>query len=162
MATRTCKPTMPSRRHMTMNAFKGIDRRAGPGRSPTEDLKKSASRNSHGRITIRHRDGGNKKKYRIIDFKWDKNGTTIVTSLQYDPNRSANIALIRYEDGGERYILAFVDLKAGHKIMTGPDANILPGNCLPIVNVPMGEMIHYIELYLGKDVQLVHAAGDAA
>ena len=131
MAIKTYKPTTPSRRHMTVSAFEGIDKKAKPERSLTENLKKNAGRNSYGRITVRHRGGGNKKKYRIIDFKRDKNGTATVINLQYDPNRSANIALIQYEDGEKRYILAPVNLKAGHKIMTGPDADILPGNCCP-------------------------------
>ena len=162
MAIKTYKPTTPSRRHMTVSAFEGIDKKAKPERSLTENLKKNAGRNSYGRITVRPRGGGNKKKYRIIDFKRDKNGTATVINLQYDPNRSANIALIQYEDGEKRYILAPVNLKAGHKIMTGPDADILPGNCLPIANIPVGEMIHCIELYPGKGAQLVRAAGVAA
>ena len=162
MAIKTFKPTTPSRRHMTVSAFEGIDKKAKPERSLTENLKKNAGRNSYGRITVRHRGGGNKKKYRIIDFKRDKQGSATVLRLEYDPNRSANIALIQYEDGEKRYILAPVNLKAGHKIMTGPDADILPGNCLPIANIPVGEMIHCIELYPGKGAQLVRAAGDAA
>ena len=105
MAIKTYKPTTPSRRHMTVSAFEGIDKKAKPERSLTENLKKNAGRNSYGRITVRHRGGGNKKKYRIIDFKRDKNGTATVINLQYDPNRSANIALIQYEDGEKRYIL---------------------------------------------------------
>ena len=127
-----------------------------------EVLKKHAGRNSYGRITVRHHGGGNKQKYRIIDFKRDKEGKATVVNLQYDPNRSANIALIEYEDGERRYILAPNGLKAGHIIMTGPDADILPGNCLPIANIPVGEMIHCIELYPGKGAQLVRAAGVAA
>ena len=162
MAIRTFKPTTPSRRHMTVSAFEGIDKQAKPERSLTEVLKKNAGRNSYGRITVRHRGGGNKKKYRIIDFKRNKEGTATVINLQYDPNRSANIALIQYEDGEKRYILAPLGLKAGHKIMTGPDADILPGNCLPIANIPVGEEIHCIELYPGKGAQLVRAAGEAA
>ena len=162
MAIKTYKPTTPSRRHMTVSAFEGIDKKAKPERSLTENLKKNAGRNSYGRITVRHRGGGNKKKYRIIDFKRDKDGTATVINLQYDPNRSANIALIQYEDGEKRYILAPVNLKAGHKIMTGPDADILPGNCLPIANIPVGELIHCIELYPGKGAQLVRSAGEAA
>ena len=162
MSIKTFKPTTPSRRQMTVSGFDGIDKKAKPEPSLTEPLKKSSGRNSYGRITVRHRGGGNKKKYRIIDFKRDKNGTATVINLQYDPNRSANIALIQYEDGEKRYILAPVNLKAGHKIMTGPDADILPGNCLPIANIPVGEMIHCIELYPGKGAQLVRAAGDAA
>ena len=162
MSIKTFKPTTPSRRQMTVSGFDGIDKKAKPEPSLTEPLKKSSGRNSYGRITVRHRGGGNKKKYRIIDFKRDKNGTATVINLQYDPNRSANIALIQYEDGEKRYILAPVNLKAGHKIMTGPDADILPGNCLPIANIPVGEMIHCIELYPGKGAQLVRAAGVAA
>ena len=159
MAIKTFKPTTPSRRHMTVSAFEGIDKKAKPERALTEVLKKNAGRNSYGRITVRHHGGGNKQKYRIIDFKRDKNGKATVINLQYDPNRSANIALIEYEDGERRYILAPVHLKAGHKIMTGPDADILPGNCLPIANIPVGELIHCIELYPGKGAQLVRAAG---
>ena len=159
MAIKTFKPTTPSRRHMTVSAFEGIDKKAKPERALTEVLKKNAGRNSYGRITVRHRGGGNKQKYRIIDFKRDKEGTATVINLQYDPNRSANIALIEYEDGERRYILAPVHLKAGHKIMTGPDADILPGNCLPIANIPVGEIIHCVELYPGKGAQLVRAAG---
>ena len=114
MAIKTYKPTTPSRRHMTVSAFEGIDKKAKPERGLLENLKKNAGRNSYGRITVRHRGGGNKKKYRIVDFKRDKNGTAKVVNLQYDPNRSANIALIEYEDGERRYILAPVGLKAGH------------------------------------------------
>ena len=162
MAIKTYKPTTPSRRHMTVSAFEGIDKKAKPERSLTENLKKNAGRNSYGRITVRHRGGGNKKKYRIIDFKRDKNGTATVINLQYDPNRSANIALIQYEDGEKRYILAPVNLKAGHKIMTGPDADILPGNCMSLAVIPVGTFIHNIELYPGKGAQLVRSAGVAA
>ncbi|MCD8004390.1 MAG: 50S ribosomal protein L2, partial [Oscillospiraceae bacterium] len=162
MAIKTYKPTTPSRRHMTVSAFEGIDKKAKPERSLTENLKKNGGRNSYGRITVRHRGGGNKRKYRVIDFKRDKEGSATVLNLQYDPNRSANIALIQYEDGEKRYILAPVGLKAGHIIMTGPDADILPGNCLPIANIPVGELIHCIELYPGKGAQLVRAAGVSA
>ena len=126
MAIKTYKPTTPSRRHMTVSAFEGIDKKAKPERALTEVLKKHAGRNSYGRITVRHHGGGNKQKYRIIDFKRDKEGKATVVNLQYDPNRSANIALIEYEDGERRYILAPNGLKAGHIIMTGPDADILP------------------------------------
>ena len=162
MAIKTYKPTTPSRRHMTVSAFEGIDKKAKPERSLLESLKKHAGRNSYGRITVRHRGGGNKVKYRIVDFKRDKNGTAKVVNLQYDPNRSANIALIEYEDGERRYILAPVGLKAGHIIMTGTGADILPGNALPINEIPVGTMIHNIELYPGKGGQLVRAAGVAA
>ena len=128
MAIKTYKPTTPSRRHMTVSAFEGIDKKAKPERKLTEVLKKNAGRNSYGRITVRHRGGGNKRKYRIIDFKRDKDGKATVVNLQYDPNRAANIALIEFEDGERRYILAPNGLKAGHIIMTGADADNLPGN----------------------------------
>ncbi len=162
MAIKTYKPTTPSRRHMTVSAFEGIDKKVKPERSLLENLKKNAGRNSYGRITVRHRGGGNKRKYRIVDFKRDKAGKATVVNLQYDPNRSANIALIEYEDGERRYILAPVGLKAGHIIMTGSGADILPGNALPISEIPVGTMIHNIELYPGKGGQLVRSAGVAA
>ncbi len=162
MAIKTYKPTTPSRRHMTVSAFEGIDKKAKPERSLLENLSKNAGRNSYGRITVRHRGGGNKRKYRIVDFKRDKAGKATVVNLQYDPNRSANIALIEYEDGERRYILAPVGLKAGHIIMTGSGADILPGNALPIKEIPVGTMIHNIELYPGKGGQLVRSAGVAA
>ena len=162
MAIKTYKPTTPSRRHMTVSAFEGIDKKAKPERALTETLQKHAGRNSYGRITVRHRGGGNKRKYRIIDFKRDKAGKATVVNLQYDPNRSANIALIEYEDGERRYILAPAGLKAVHIIMTGSGADILPGNALPIAEIPVGEMIHCIELYPGKGAQLVRSAGVAA
>ena len=147
MSIKTFKPTTPSRRQMTVSGFDGIDKKAKPEPSLTEPLKKSSGRNSYGRITVRHRGGGNKRKYRIIDFKRDKIGSATVLRLEYDPNRSANIALIQYEDGEKRYILAPLGLKAGHKIMTGPEADILPGNALPIANIPVGTVIHNIELH---------------
>ena len=162
MSIKTFKPTTPSRRQMTVSGFDGIDKKAKPEPSLTEPLKKSSGRNSYGRITVRHRGGGNKRKYRIIDFKRDKVGTATVLRLEYDPNRSANIALIEYEDGEKRYILAPVGLKPGHKIMTGPDADILPGNALPIANIPVGTIIHNIELHPGNGAQLVRSAGTSA
>ena len=162
MAIKTYKPTTPSRRHMTVSAFEGIDKKAKPERSLLESLKKNAGRNSYGRITVRHRGGGNKRKYRVIDFKRDKAGKATVINLQYDPNRSANIALIEYEDGERRYILAPVGLKAGSIVTTGTGADILPGNAMPIAEIPVGEVIHCIELYPGKGAQLVRSAGTAA
>ena len=163
MSIKTFKPTTPSRRQMTVSGFDGIDKKVKPEPSLTEPLKKSSGRNSYGRITVRHRGGGNKRKYRIIDFKRQKDGVeATVIRLEYDPNRSANIALIQYTDGEKAYILAPVGLKPGHKIVSGPEADILPGNCLPIANIPVGEMIHNIELYPGKGAQLVRAAGVAA
>ena len=162
MAIKTFKPTTPSRRHMTVSAFEGIDKKAKPERALTEVLKKNAGRNSYGRITVRHRGGGNKQKYRIIDFKRDKEGTATVINLQYDPNRSANIALIEYEDGERRYILAPVGLSVGDKVMSGAGADIKPGNALPIANIPVGTVIHNIEMHPGKGGQLVRAAGTFA
>ena len=116
MAIHTYKPTTPSRRHMTVSAFEGIDKKAKPERSLTEIVKKNSGRNSYGRITVRHRGGGNKRKYRIIDFKRQKDGVAEVLRLEYDPNRSANIALLQYEDGSKAYILAPVGLKVGDKV----------------------------------------------
>ena len=162
MSIKTFKPTTPSRRQMTVSGFDGIDKKAKPEASLTETLKKHSGRNSYGRITVRHRGGGNKRKYRVIDFKRDKQGTATVVNLQYDPNRSANIALIKYEDGELRYILAPLGLKPGHIIMTGPDADILPGNALPLANIPVGTIIHNIELHPGNGAQLVRSAGTAA
>ena len=159
MAIKTFKPTTPSRRHMTVSAFEGIDKKAKPERSLTEVLSKHAGRNSYGRITVRHRGGGNKQKYRIIDFKRDKEGKATVVNLQYDPNRSANIALIEYEDGERRYILAPNGLKAGDKVVSGAAADINPGNALPLKNIPVGTFIHNVELYPGKGAQLARAAG---
>ena len=146
---------------MTVTDYSGLSKVA-PEKSLLEPMKKTSGRNNYGRITVRHHGGGNKQKYRIIDFKRDKEGKATVVNLQYDPNRSANIALIEYEDGERRYILAPNGLKAGHIIMTGADADILPGNCLPIANIPLGTIIHNIELYPGKGAQLVRSAGVAA
>ena len=161
MAIKTFNPTTPSRRNMTVLSYKGLSK-VKPEKSLLEKVKKTAGRNSYGRITVRHHGGGNKQKYRIIDFKRDKEGKATVVNLQYDPNRSANIALIEYEDGERRYILAPNGLKAGHIIMTGPDADILPGNCLPIANIPVGTVIHNVEMHPGKGAQLVRSAGNMA
>ena len=147
---------------MTVSGFDGIDKKARPEPSLTEPLKKSSGRNSYGRITVRHRGGGNKRKYRIIDFKRDKMGSATVLRLEYDPNRSANIALIEYEDGEKRYILAPVGLKAGDKVISSAEADIKPGNCLPIANIPVGTVIHNIEMHPGKGAQLVRSAGTSA
>ena len=163
MSIKTYKPTTPSRRHMTVSGFDGIDKKAKPERSLTETLKKSAGRNSYGRITVRHRGGGNKVKYRIIDFKRDKlDVEATVERLEYDPNRSAFIALVQYEDGEKRYILAPEGLKAGDKVISSAEADIKPGNCLPIEKIPVGTIIHNIELYPGNGAQLVRSAGTAA
>ena len=163
MAIKSYKPTTPSRRHMTVSAFEGVDKKAKPERSLLEPLKKHAGRNSYGRITVRHHGGGNKQKYRVIDFKRDKDDMfATVLRLEYDPNRSAFIALLEYEDGEKRYILAPVGLKAGDKVVSGPGADIKPGNCLPLANIPLGTVIHNIELKPGKGAQLVRSAGTSA
>ncbi len=157
------KPTTPSRRHMSVSGFDGVDKKAKPERSLTEVLKKHAGRNSYGHITVRHRGGGNRRKYRIIDFRRDKlDMPATVLRLEYDPNRSAYIALCEYEDGERRYILAPVGLNAGDTVMSGAGADIKPGNCLPIGNIPVGTIIHNIELYPGRGAQLVRSAGAAA
>ena len=162
MSIKTFKPTTPSRRQMTVSGFDGIDKKAKPEPSLTEPLKKSSGRNSYGRITVRHRGGGNKRKYRIIDFKRDKIGSATVLRLEYDPNRSAHIALVEYEDGVKSYILAPEGMKIGDVIMAGPTADIKPGNALPFENIPVGTIIHNIELYPGKGGQLVRSAGNMA
>ena len=163
MSIKTFKPTTPSRRQMTVSGFDGIDKKAKPEPKLTETLKRSAGRNSYGRITVRHRGGGNKRKYRVIDFKRDKHDMfATVLRLEYDPNRSANIALLEYEDGERRYILAPVGLKAGDKVESGPKADIKEGNALPLANIPVGTMIHNIELHPGNGAQLVRSAGTAA
>ena len=163
MSIKTFKPTTPSRRHMTVSGFDGIDKHAKPEASLTEVLKKNSGRNSYGRITVRHRGGGNKRKYRIIDFKRDKmDMSATVLRLEYDPNRSANIALVEYEDGERRYILAAHGLVAGDVVMSSANADIKPGNALPIANIPVGTVIHNVELQPGHGAQLVRSAGTAA
>ena len=148
---------------MTVSGFDGIDKHAKPEASLVEVLKKNAGRNSYGRITVRHRGGGEKRKYRIIDFKRDKmDMEATVLRLEYDPNRSANIALVQYEDGEKRYILAPVGLKVGDTVVSGPNADIKPGNALPLANIPVGTVIHNVELYPGKGAQLARAAGNMA
>jgi len=148
---------------MTVSGFDGVDKRAVPEKSLVEVLKSNAGRNSNGRITVRHQGGGNKKKYRVIDFKRNKPEMPgKVLRLEYDPNRSAHIALLEYEDGERRYILAPVGLKAGDSVVASPNADIKPGNALPLVNIPVGTVIHNIELYPGKGAQLVRSAGVAA
>ena len=163
MSIKTYRPTTPSRRHMTVSGFDGVDKQAKPEKSLVEVLKKNAGRNSYGRITVRHRGGGNKKKYRIIDFKRNKMDVTgEVLRLEYDPNRSANIALVQYEDGERRYILAANGLSAGDKVISSAAADIKPGNALPIVNIPVGTVIHNVELSPGRGGQLVRSAGTSA
>ncbi len=163
MAIKSFKPYTPSRRNMTVSAFDGVDKKAKPVRSLLDTVKKNSGRNSYGRITVRHRGGGNKRKYRIIDFKRDKfEMPATVQRIEYDPNRSAFIALVKYEDGELRYILAPVGLKAGDVIVSSAAADIKPGNCLPIANIPVGTVIHNIELNPGRGAQLVRSAGAAA
>lgn len=162
MAIKTFNPTTPSRRNMTTLSNAGLSK-VKPEKSLLEKLKKTAGRNSYGRITVRHKGGGNKQKYRIIDFKRQKlDMPATVLTLEYDPNRSANIALVQYEDGVKAYILAPEGLNIGDKVISSVNADIKPGNCLPVHAIPVGTMIHNIELYPGKGAQLVRSAGVAA
>lgn len=158
----TFKPTTPSRRHMSDPSFAEITK-FSPEKKLTVILKKTAGRNSYGKITVRHIGGGNKKKYRIIDFKRMETGKpATVIGIEYDPNRTAYIALIEYENGERSYILAPAGLKDGDVIYSGADSDIKTGNSLPIANIPVGTFIHNIELYPGKGAQLVRSAGAAA
>ena len=161
MPTKKYKPTTPSRRHMTVATFEELTKFT-PEKSLTVVKKKFAGRNSYGRITVRHRGGGNKVKYRIIDFKRQSLAPATVVGIEYDPNRSAYIALLQNEAGEKSYIIAPVGLKDGDTVYTGADADIKPGNTLPIENIPVGTFIHNIELYPGKGAQLVRSAGVAA
>ena len=162
MAIKKYKPTSPARRQMTVSTFEEITKKT-PERSLLEPLKSTAGRNSYGRITVRHRGGGTKRKYRVIDFKRDKRDMKAnVIAIEYDPNRSANIALLQYEDGEKRYIIAPVDLHVGDVVECSATADIRPGNALPIANIPVGTVIHNIELMPGKGAQLVRAAGNSA
>ena len=162
MSIKTFKPTTPSRRHMTVSGFDGIDKHAKPESSLTEVLKKNAGRNSYGRITVRHRGGGEKRKYRVIDFKRDKvDMEATVLRLEYDPNRSANIALVQYEDGEKRYIIAPKGIKQGDVIETGAQADIKPGNNLPLKNIPTGTVVHAIELRPLGGAKIARSAGAA-
>ncbi len=163
MSIKTYRPITPARRHMTVSGFDGVDKHAAPEKSLVEVKKKNAGRNNYGRITVRHHGGGNRQKYRIIDFKRDKrNVEAQVLRLEYDPNRSAYIALVEYPDSERRYILAPVGLAAGDVIVAGEGADIKPGNALPLANIPVGTVIHNIEMYPGKGAQLVRSAGNAA
>ena len=163
MAIKTFKPYTPARRNMTVSAFEGVDKKAKPERSLVETLKKNSGRNSYGHITVRHRGGGNKRKYRIIDFKRQKlDMPATVQRIEYDPNRSAFIALVKYEDETLSYILAPNGLKAGDVVISSVNADIKPGNCLPIANIPVGTVIHNVELQPGHGAQLVRSAGTAA
>lgn len=162
MGIKHFKPTSPGRRQMTVSTFEEITTDK-PEKSLTAPLKKKAGRNNQGRITTRHHGGGHKRKYRIIDFKRNKDGIPgRVATIEYDPNRSANIALIHYADGEKRYILAPKGLEVGSEVMSGPDADIKVGNALPLANIPDGTVIHNIELKPGRGGQLVRAAGAQA
>jgi large subunit ribosomal protein L2 len=162
MAVKRYSPTSPARRFMTVSTFEEITKKE-PEKSLVETLKKTGGRNVYGRITVRHIGGGTKKKYRIIDFKRNKDGIDAkVAAIEYDPNRTANIALLYYVDGEKRYILAPVGLKVGDIVESGPEADIKPGNALPLANIPVGTMVHNIELKPGKGGQLVRSAGGAA
>mgnify|MGYP001114629952 CR=1 len=162
MAIKSYKPTTASRRSMTVTDYSGLSKVA-PERSLLEPMKKKSGRNSYGRITVRHRGGGNRTKYRVIDFKRNKfDMPATVQTLEYDPNRSAHIALIQYEDGVKSYILAPDGLKVGDVITAGPNADIKPGNALPLSAIPVGTVIHNVELYPGKGAQLVRSAGNMA
>ena len=159
MAIKSYKPTTPARRQMSVIDYTGLSKVA-PERSLLAPLKKNSGRNSYGRITVRHRGGGNRRKDRIIDFKRNKpDMPATVLTIEYDPNRTAHIALIQYEDGEKRYILAPNGLKVGDVVESGPKADIKPGNALPLVNIPVGTFIHNVELYPGKGAQLARAAG---
>ncbi|MFN4033284.1 MAG: 50S ribosomal protein L2 [Fimbriimonadales bacterium] len=162
MGIKKWKPTSPGRRFMQTSTYEEITKQE-PEKSLTVGLRKTGGRNNMGRVTARHRGGGNKRLYRIIDFKRNKDGIPAkVVAIEYDPNRSARIALLEYEDGEKRYILAPVGLEVGATVMNGPDADILPGNALPLQNIPVGTLVHNIELNPGRGGQLVRSAGAAA
>jgi len=162
MPLKTYKPTSPGRRWLTGPTFEEITK-TKPEKALLQPLRKQAGRNAQGRITVRHQGGGAKQHYRLIDFKRDKIGVPAkVTAIEYDPNRSARIALLTYIDGDKRYILAPIGLKVGDKVLAGPQADLRPGNALPIQNIPIGTMIHNIELQRGRGGQLVRSAGAAA
>jgi large subunit ribosomal protein L2 len=162
MPIKVYRPTSPGRRGMSVSTFEEITR-SRPEKSLLRPLKKKAGRNYRGKITVRHRGGGHKRRYRVLDFKRDKIGVPgRVASIEYDPNRSARIALVVYADGEKRYIIAPVGLLVGDVVMSGPEAEIRVGNALPISNIPVGTTIHNIELHIGKGGQLVRAAGTSA
>ncbi|MCQ2492569.1 MAG: 50S ribosomal protein L2 [Lachnospiraceae bacterium] len=162
MGIKKYNPYTPSRRQMTGLDFQEITK-TEPEKSLTKSLKKNAGRNNQGKITVRHRGGGSRRKYRIIDFKRNKDGIpATVVSIEYDPNRTANIALISYADGEKAYIIAPNKLAVGDKLMNGPEAEIRVGNCLPLANIPVGTEVHNIEMYPGKGGQLVRSAGNSA
>lgn len=162
MAIKTHKPTSPGKRHQVSVKQSDISDKA-PEKSLLSPLKKTGGRNSYGRITARHKGGGHKRKYRLID--WKRNKTDVVAkvvAIEYDPNRSANIALLTYRDGEKSYILAPAGLSIGDQVMAGSDVDIKPGNCLPMINIPLGTIIHNVEMKIGKGAQMVRSAGAAA
>ncbi|GIV07543.1 MAG: 50S ribosomal protein L2 [Fimbriimonadales bacterium] len=162
MGIKKWKPTSPGRRFMQTSTYEEVTKKE-PEKRLTVGLRKKGGRNNMGRVTARHRGGGNKRLYRIIDFKRNKDAIAAkVVAIEYDPNRSARIALLEYEDGEKRYILAPVGLQVGATVMNGPNADILPGNALPLQNIPVGTLVHNIELNPGKGGQLVRSAGAAA
>ena len=162
MAIRVYKPTSPARRFMSVLTFEEVTKKT-PERSLVTDLRHKAGRNNQGKITVRHQGGGARRKYRIIDFKRQKDGVpAIVKAIEYDPNRTCFIALLVYADGEKRYILAPLGLKVGDTVMSGPTADIKPGNCLPIANIPLGTLVHNIEIKVGRGGQMVRSAGTAA
>ena len=162
MAVKKFRPTTPSRREMTMATFEEITTNV-PEKSLLVSLSKNAGRNAQGKITVRHRGGGAKRKYRVIDFKRNKDGVVgTVATIEYDPNRTAYIALVVYADGEKRYIIAPAGLKVGDKVESGADADIKPGNALPLKNIPVGTVVHNVELQVGKGAQLVRSAGSSA
>lgn len=159
MAIKFYKPTTPARRQMSVTDYSGLSK-VEPEKSLLTVIKKSAGRNNTGRITVRHRGGGNRRKYRIIDFKRNMTGVpATVLTLEYDPNRSAHIALVQYESGEKRYIIAPNGLKVGDVVTSGAGADIKPGNALPLESIPTGTFVHNVELYPGKGAQLARAAG---
>jgi large subunit ribosomal protein L2 len=162
MPIKIYKPTSPGRRGMSGHTFEEITK-TKPERSLTEKLHRRAGRDNSGTISVRHRGGGHRRRYRVIDFKRDKHGIPgRVASIEYDPNRSARIALVIYADGEKRYMIAPLDLQVGNTVMSGPDADIRAGNALPLRNIPVGSMVHNIEMHEGKGGQLVRAAGASA
>lgn len=162
MGIKKYKPTSPGRRNMSVNTFDEVTKKE-PEKALLAPLKSKAGRNNYGRITVRHQGGGAKRKYRIIDFKRNKDGVPgKVAGIEYDPNRSSNIALIHYVDGEKRYIIAPLKLKVGDTILSGPEAEITIGNCLPLKNIPVGTLVHNIELKAGKGGQMVRSAGASA
>jgi large subunit ribosomal protein L2 len=162
MPVKTYKPVTPSLRNMTGYTFEEITKKR-PERSLLKELRKSGGRNAYGRITVRHRGGGHRRHIRIVDFKRQKHGIPArVAAIEYDPNRTARLALLFYVDGEKRYIVAPLELKVGDTVVSGPTADVRPGNSLPISNIPVGTMVHNVELYAGRGGQLVRSAGAAA